>query len=382
MSKYGALGVDIGKQGVEAFEGVVENLFPGAFCVVQRDPEHPRQGLVSHTDGAGSKPIQSYLHWRETGDAGWFKGLAQDVVAMNLDDIICVAARPLAFIDYITLNALAIDRVKLLSSMAEGFSECFRMLKGLGITIPFAGGETADHPDQLRTLDVSGSIFGRVDLERVVTGGKIESGDLIVGLRSGGQATYEKKLNSGMMCNGLTLARSCLMSDEYLKAYPELAHPGKRRYTGRFSYDDFLDDLGMTVGEALLSPTRIFAPVVVDIISKAGDSVHGMVHNTGGGLTKCLHLGRGIQYIKDSLPDPDPIFELIQRESGADWREMNQDFNMGVGFEIVADEEAVDEILATAERFSVGAGVIGRCLRTSTENKVTIENKRGKFVYS
>ncbi|MFQ6053179.1 MAG: AIR synthase related protein [Candidatus Bathyarchaeia archaeon] len=381
LSRYGALGVDVRKRGVEAFRGAVGNLFPEAFCVVQRDPDDPGVGLVSHTDSAGSKPVQSYLHWRETGDARWFRGLARDVVAMNLDDILCVAARPISFVDYVAFNTMLVDRVELLEALAGGFADCFGMLKDHGMPVLFAGGETADLPDQLRTLDVSGSIFGRVGLDNVVTGEGIAPGDVIVGLRSGGPARYERGVNSGIMCNGLTLARSCLMEAGYLERYPELSHPGGRRYRGRFKFDDHLDELRMTVGEALLSPTRIFAPVAATVLEKMGGAVHGMVHNTGGGQTKCLRLGRGVGYVKDSLPEPDPIFRLIQREAEVEWREMYQDFNMGIGFEFIVEPEAAEEVISIAEGFGIGARIIGRCERGPGENSLTIESSYGKFAY-
>jgi phosphoribosylformylglycinamidine cyclo-ligase len=381
LSRYKSLGVDVRKKGVNSFETVIDDLYPGAFCVVTRDPSDPGWGLVSHTDSAGSKPIVSYLCWRETGDPAWFRGLAQDVVAMNLDDLLCVAAEPTVFIDYVAFNTMLIDRVQLLAALSEGFADCFKTLAGQGLKILFGGGETADLPDQMRTLDVSGALFGRVSLDRVVTGERIEPGDLIVGLRSGGGLRYERGVNSGLMCNGLTLARSCLMSYEYLEEYPELAHPGRGRYTGRFKLDDFVDELDMTVGEALTSPTRIFAPVAAAVLEKAGGALHGMVHNTGGGQTKCLRLGKGISYLKDSLPEPDPIFRLIQREAGVDWREMHEDFNMGVGFEFIVDPEAAEEVVRVAEGFGIGADVIGRCEGSPEGNRLRIETEHGKFVY-
>jgi len=206
----------------------VIRIVPLAFCVVTRDPRDPGVGLVSHTDSAGSKPIVSYLCWRETGDPSWFEGLAQDVLAMNLDDLLCVGAEPVVFIDYVAFNTMLIDRVQLLSALSEGFAGCFEMLAENGMEILFGGGETADLPDQMRTLDVSGALFGRVELERVVTGERVEPGDLIVGLRSGGPVRYKEGLNSGLMCNGLTLARNCLLKHEYLERYPELAGAGTR----------------------------------------------------------------------------------------------------------------------------------------------------------
>ncbi len=381
MSRYKELGVDVRKKGIKAFESVVDNLFPRAFCVVTTDPDDPRVGLVAHTDSAGSKPIVSYLCWRESGDPSWFEGLARDVVAMNVDDLLCVAARPIVFIDLVSFNTLLIDRVQLLSALSKGFAECFGMLAGQGMRILFGGGETADVPDQLRTLDVAGALFGRVDLDGVVTGERVEPGDVIVGLRSGGPVNYERGLNSGLMCNGLTLARNCLLKHEYLGRYPELAHTGRGRYTGRFGFDEYVDELGMTIGKALTCPTRIFAPIAAEVLEKIGDSVHGMVHNTGGGQTKCLRLGDGTHYVKDLLPEPDPIFALIQREASVEWREMYEDFNMGVGFEFVVDPDSSEEVLRVADGFGIDAQVVGRCERGGKENSLVIESEYGKFSY-
>jgi phosphoribosylformylglycinamidine cyclo-ligase len=382
MSRYKALGVDVRKEGIAAFKGVVDDLFPGAFCVVTRDPTAPERGLVSHADSAGSKPILSYICYKESGDPAWFKGLAQDAVAMNVDDVVCVAAEPVAFIDYIAFNTLHIDRVEMLGALSEGFDECFQMLHEHGMPVLFGGGETADLPDQMRTLDVCGALFGHVYLGKVVTGYEISPGDVIVGLKSGGSISYEDGSNSGIMCNGLTLARNSLMSSEYLKVYPEAAHPGKGRFTGRFRYDDQPDGLGMTVGEALTSPTRIFAPIANAVLEKIGEAVHGMVHNTGGGQTKCLSLGRNIRYIKDSLVEPDPIFGLLQREARVEWREMYEDFNMGVGFEFIVEPQAVEEVVRAAEGFGIGVQVVGRCERGDQGNSLVIESEHGKFSYT
>jgi len=380
-SKYLEVGVDVKKKGVEAFEEQLENLFPGAFCIVQRDPDSPTRGLVSHSDGAGSKPIQSYLHWKETDDPTWFKGLAQDVVAMNLDDILCVAAEPLCFLDYVALNSLKVDRGILLKALAAGFKECLSTLENYGIKMLFSGGETADLPDQLRTFDIAGSIFGRVNLDKVVTGKQIKKGDLIIGLRSGGKTKYERKENSGIMCNGITLARLSLMDRRYQKRYPELSESGERRYRGRFKFDTHLDELNMTVGEALLSPTRLYAPVIMKILEKFGREVHGMIHNTGGGMTKCLSLGRNVHYIKNRLPDPDPIFSLIQKEAEAEWGEMFEDYNMGVGFELVVDPEPSEAVISSVESFELDAQVIGYCEKSPTGNVLTIKSRFGNFEY-
>jgi len=375
------LGVDVKKPGVEKFKTVIDNLYPDAFCVVQQDPSDPGMGLVCHTDSAGSKPIQAYLHYREMGDPSWFRGIAQDALAMNLNDILCVGAHPVTFVDYVAYNTLLIERVKLLNALAEGFGNSQKVLAEEGLPFMFAGGETADLPDLLRTLDVSVTMLGRVPLERVVTGEWVSPGDVIVGLRSGGTVRYEEGVNSGIMSNGLTLARGALMSPFYLEKYPEMAHPSRGRYTGRFALDDYHDELGMTVGEALLCPTRFYAPVAAAVLEKAGPGVHGMVHNTGGGQTKCLRVGRGIRYVKDSLPEPDPIFNLIQAEGKVDWSEMYQDFNMGIGFEFIVDPESVEEVVKTAEGFEIGTYIIGRCEESET-NELVIHTPQGKFHYN
>ena len=382
MSKYKALGVDVRKEGVQSFRDAIDNLYPGAFCVVTRDPTNPNTGLISHTDSAGSKPIVSYLCYKESGDPSWFKGLAQDAVAMNIDDIVCVAAKPLVFIDYIAFNTILIDRVSMLSAISNGFSKTLSMLSDQKLPVLFGGGETADLPDQIRTLDVSGAIFGIVHLNKVVTGYDVTPEDLIVGLRSGGHVRYEDSPNSGIMCNGLTLARNCLLRREYLEEYPELAQPGKERFTGRFNWDDSPDGLGMTVAEALISPTRIFAPIATRVVDKLGDAVHGMIHNTGGGLTKCLGLGREIGYVMDCLPEPDPIFKLIQAEAEVDWREMYEDFNMGIGFEFIVDPERALDVIEIANEYDIEAQIVGHCEKNSGKNKLKIESHFGKYTYS
>ena len=380
-SRYRELGVDVEKRGIEAFRGLIRGLYPNAFCVIHRDPSDPSMGLVLHTDSAGSKPIQAYLHWRETGDPSWFRGLAQDVVAMNLDDIICVGARPTAFVDYIAFNTLHIDREALLSETAKGFEEVFTTLEKLGVNILFSGGETADLPDQLRTLDISGVVNGRVELTEAITGSEIQPGDVIIGLRSGGKTKYEDRENSGIMCNGLTLARHCLLRKEYQDRYPEIMDPDGKGYYGRFKFDDYVDDLGMTIGEALLSPMRFFIPVIMKILEEHRENISGMVHNMGGGLTKGLRIGHNIMFVKDDLFEPDPIFHLIQKESGESWRAMFVNYNMGVGFEIIAKAEVADDIIDISEKFGLESKIIGRCERSSGKNRVVIKSRWGNFVY-
>jgi phosphoribosylformylglycinamidine cyclo-ligase len=381
MSRYEELGVDVKKKGIESFRSIVDNLYPNAFCVIQRDPQNPDIGLVLHTDSAGSKPIMAYIGYRETGEAKWFQGLSQDSLAMNLNDLLCVGAEPVSFVDYIAFNTLVINRVEMLGALSTGFNECLNVLERESTPVLFAGGETADLPDVLRTLDVCVTAFGRVELSKVITGDKIQPGDRIIGVRSGGKIRYENFDNSGIMSNGHTLARSALLNSEYVTKYPEISHPSRGRYTGKYYFDDYLDELGSTLGEALLSPTRLFSPIAQKVLEKYGSYIHGMVHNTGGGNTKCLRLGKGIKYIKN-MPNYDPIFDLIHDESGVSWREMYQDFNMGIGFELIVEEDYVDEIISVVEGYDVGVSGIGYCEQSKDNNMLLLRSDKGEFLYT
>jgi phosphoribosylformylglycinamidine cyclo-ligase len=380
-SKYAEAGVDVKKKGIEVFQETVSNLFPQAFCTVTEDPDLKGYGLITHADSAGSKPVQAYLNWRETGNPNWFKGLAQDVLAMNLNDIACVGAKPVNFVDYIALNPFKVPRVQLLKTLNEGFKESLELLDKLGTKVLFSGGETADLPDQLRTFDISGVINGRVELSRAVTGADVQPGDVIIGLRSGGKTKYENKENSGIMCNGLTLARQCLLSKKYQEEYPEIGDPNGSGYYGRFETDQQPDELSMTIGEALLSPMRFFAPVVLKILEKHGSDITGLVHNMGGGQTKGLRIGGNINFVKDDIIEPDPIFHLIQKESGEGWKNMFEIFNMGTGFEIMAKPHATDDILSISEGYGLEAKKIGRCEKSPARNKVTLKCRWGNFTY-
>lgn len=378
-SRYEELGVDVSKKGVEFLKKVTDDIFPEAFSPVVKDPLNPGWGLVLHTDGAGTKPVVSYICYKETDEEESFETLADDVVAMNVDDAACIGGSPVAFSDYVAVNPFKVPKQELLKSLARGFSKVFSRLRENGIRILFSGGETADLPDIVRTFDVSGTVMARVELSKAVTGEKILPGDVIVGLRSRGRSTYEEKENSGIMCNGITLARHCLLSNEYLKKYPEIGFEEVKGYYGHFKIDSFVEELNMTLGEALLSPTRIYLPIILEILR--GVEVKAIIHNTGGGLTKCLKIGKNIRYIKDNLPDPDPIFKLIQSESREDPRNMYRSFNMGVGLEIVVKKGDEEEVIKISRRFNVDAQIIGRCEKSRNGNSVIISSKYGKFKY-
>ncbi|NHV45129.1 MAG: hypothetical protein HA493_00585 [Candidatus Verstraetearchaeota archaeon] len=373
--KYKALGVDVHKTGISHFKNIIKEIFPGSFCTVIKHPLDSSKGIILHEDGAGSKPIISYLYYRENNDPKYFQGLVKDVIAMNIDDVICIGANPLAISDYIALNPLVIDKEVLLSNIAKGFSKVLQE-----VNLCFCGGETAELPDIIRTFDISCTVYSEISLDSVITGYQISPGDIIIGLRSGGKALNEDYENSGIMCNGITLARHVLLSNEYVKKYPEISCPEVKGYNGRFKIDSYLDELGMTIGEALLSPTRIYTPLILEILKKV--KVKGLVHNTGGGLTKCLRIGRNIKYIKDDLIEPDPIFLLIQKEGKISWQEMYKVFNMGIGMEIITDKENVDYILDICDKYRVGAKIIGKCEESSEGNLVIIKSKWGVFSYS
>jgi phosphoribosylformylglycinamidine cyclo-ligase len=377
-SRYGALGVDVNKKGVEFLKRITDDVFPEAFSPVVKDPLNPEWGIVLHTDGAGTKPVVSYVYYKETGEEKFFETMADDVVAMNVDDAACVGGVPIAFSDYVAVNPFKVPKQELLKSLAKGFSKVFSRLRENGVKVFFSGGETADLPDIVRTFDVSGTVVARVKLSEVITGREVSSGNVIVGLRSGGRSTYEERENSGIMCNGITLARHCLLVKEYLDKYPEISSEAKGYY-GRFKIDSFIDELNMSIGEALLSPSRVYLPIILKVIKKV--EVKAIIHNTGGGLTKCLKIGRSIRYVKDNLPEPDPIFRLIQAESRETWRNMYRSFNMGIGLEVIVEKGDEDDVIDVSEKFHVDAQVIGRCEKSSDGNSLIIVSKNGRFKY-
>lgn len=382
-SEYERTGVDVHKKGIDVFQSTIRNLFPGAFCVVTPDPDFPEYGLITHLDDNGSKPVVQYLQFKEYGDEGCFKSIATDEIAMNIDDTDCVNSKPLSFADYIAINQFTMPKEKFCKALNEGIKENLDLLKRYGINIYFGGGETSDKPDQVRTVDVLGAIVARVKLKDAITGYKIKPGNYIVGLRSGGKADFEKKENSGLMCNGSTIARHWLIDKSYEIKYPEIREPKGSPYTGKFKLGQHLDDVGMTLEEALTSPTRIFSPISKKILKYKKDDITGIVHNTQGGQTKILNLGKNVHYVKSNTLKPDPIFYLIQKESGESWWNMFRDNNCGVGMEyIVKDFKSVDDIISIAESFNVEAKFLGNIRKSDGSNKLTIHTEFGKFDYA
>jgi phosphoribosylformylglycinamidine cyclo-ligase len=381
-SRYERTGVDVHKKGIEVFQSTIRNIFPRAFCVVTPDPDFPEYGLILHKDGTGSKPITNWLLSKEFGNNNYFKSIANDAIAMNIDDTDCVDSKPLSFVDGILINQFTTPKTEFCNVLNEGIKESLDMLKRYDINLYFGGGETEDVPDQIRTVAVLGTIVARVKLEDAIKGDKIEPGNYIVGARSGGKAIYEDKENSGLMCNGVTLARHCLIHHDYEIKYPEIRDPKGSPYTGRFKLDQHLDEVGTTPREVLTSPTRIFSPITKKILEHYKDDITGIVHNTQEGQTKILKLGKNIHYIKSNLSKPDSIFYLIQKESGEPWREMFLDFNCGIGMEyIVKNLETAEGIISIAESFGVDAKLLGNKRKSDGSNKLTIHTEFGKLTY-
>jgi len=379
-----AKGVDSRKGGHgRIFTAVEPAAFPHAFCKIYIDPEFGF-AFSDHDDGVGSKSVQRYLHAKETGDYSVFEGDADDGFVMNAGDVACAGLLDLmAFTDNIAINQLYVDKKAYLAAINAGFARIKQMYKERGINVLFAGGETADLVDQCKNVIFDGHIHARAnDPKKVVTCERIAPGDVIFGFRSGGSCRLEAKPNSGFMSNGLTGGRHVLMHPDYALKYPEIADPRGDAYTGRFRIGDVPTGLDMEISEAIMSPTRHFPLVVKRLLEACGDEIHGIVMNTGGGQTKCTRVGKGIQYVKMALPTPDPIFMLIQEESGKTWRKMYEGFNCGIGLDVMAKPEMTGKILKVAIEFGVGCTPVGECqARKDEKNHLHIESEFGQFDY-
>lgn len=368
QSRYGQRGVSAQKEEVhQAVRNLDGGLFPNAFCKIYPDylGGDPNWVNLSHADGAGTKSILAYLYWKETGDLSIWRGIAEDAIVMNLDDLLCVGITgPFVFSSTIDRNKHRIPG-EVLSEIIEGNRSFFGRMQGMGISIEYLGGETADVGDVVRTIAVNGTLTARWPKSRIISNDRIQAGDVIIGLSSFGQAAYENRYNSGIASNGLTSARHDLLSKFYGSTYPETFEPSMDTsvaYTGPYRLTDPAPGAeGYTIGQLLLSPTRTFAPVLHSLLQDAFDSIHGLIHCSGGGQSKCLkYLPKPLKIIKDDLFDPPPIFQLIQQASNATDYEMYQVFNMGTRMEIYTDPQAANEIIARSRSFGVDARVIGR----------------------
>jgi len=385
--RYSQRGVSASKEDVHnAIKNVDKGLFPQAFCKIVPDYLTGDEDycLIMHADGAGTKSSLAYMYWKETGDISVWKGIAQDALIMNIDDLLCVGAT-----DNIMLSS-TIGRNKnlipgeVLSAIINGTEELLVDLKGFGVEIHSTGGETADVGDLVRTIIVDSTVTARMKRTDVVNNANIKPGDVIVGLESFGQATYEKSYNGGMGSNGLTSARHDVFDTYLAKKYPEsfdAAVPEDLVYSGKVKLTDAVENSPIDAGKLVLSPTRTYAPIIKEILNKySADKIHGMVHCSGGAQTKILHFVKKLHVIKDNLFDVPPLFKLIQEQSGTDWKEMYQVFNMGHRMEIYVPEELADAIIAISKGYNVDAKIVGR-VEAAESNKLTIESEFGTFIY-
>ena len=384
--RYMQRGVSASKEDVHnAIKHIDKGLYPKAFCkiipdVLGGDPEYCN---IMHADGAGTKSSLAYLYWKETGDLSVWKGIAQDALIMNIDDLLCVGA-----IDNILVSS-TIGRNKMLipaevvSAIINGTDELLAELRDMGIGVYATGGETADVGDLVRTIIVDSTVTCRMRRSDVIDNARIRPGDVIVGLASSGQATYEKEYNGGMGSNGLTSARHDVFARYLAEKYPEsydAAVPRELVYSGGMALTDAIDGVPLDTGKLVLSPTRTYAPVVKKLLDTMRGEIHGMVHCSGGAQTKILHFVDQVRVVKDNLFPVPPLFRLIREQSGTDWAEMYKVFNMGHRLEIYLAPERADEVIAASKSFGIDAQVVGR-VEPGEKKELIIRSEFGEFIY-
>ncbi len=385
--RYAQRGVSASKEDVHnAIKNIDKGLFPKAFCKIVPDylTNDDDYCLIMHADGAGTKSSLAYMYWKETGDISVWKGIAQDALIMNIDDLLCVGAT-----DNIMLSS-TIGRNKsnipgeVLSAIINGTEELINELKEFGVTIHSTGGETADVGDLVRTIIVDSTVTARIKRADVIDNANIKEGDVIVGLESFGQATYEKEYNGGMGSNGLTSARHDVFHKYLAEKYPEsfdASVPSDLVYSGNTKLTDEVADSPIDAGKLVLSPTRTYAPIIKEILSKySSEDVHGMIHCSGGAQTKILHFVDNLHIVKDNMFPIPPLFKLIQEQSKTDWKEMYQVFNCGHRMELYVSPEVAEDIITISKSFNVNAQVVGR-VEESDKKQLTIKSEYGTFEY-
>ncbi|SHJ10763.1 AIR synthase related protein [Flavobacterium terrae] len=385
--RYALRGVSAAKEDVHnAIKNIDKGLFPKAFCKIVPDylTNDEDYCLIMHADGAGTKSSLAYMYWKETGDMSVWKGIAQDALIMNIDDLLCVGA-----VDNIMLSS-TIGRNKnlipgeVISAIINGTEELIEELKSFGVTINSTGGETADVGDLVRTIIVDSTVTARMKRADVIDNANIKAGDVIVGLASYGQASYESSYNGGMGSNGLTSARHDVFAKYLAEKYPEsydASVPSDLVYSGNVKLTDAVEGSPIDAGKLVLSPTRTYAPIIKKILEKyTPNDIHGMVHCSGGAQTKVLHFVDNVHVIKDNLFPVPPLFKLIQEQSGTDWKEMYQVFNCGHRMELYVSQEIANDIIEISKSFNVDAQIVGR-VEASDSKKLTITSEFGTFEY-
>jgi len=385
---YSQLGVSSKKEDVhKAIQSIDKGLFPGAFCKILHDVGgRDDYCSIFHSDGAGTKASLAYMYYKETDKISVFRGIVRDAIVMNIDDMLCVGATGNFFIsNNIGRNRRFISG-EVISTIIKEYFTYSEKLSEFGLNVVMCGGETADVGDIVKTILIDASVFTSMKREDIINAENIKAGDVIVGLASDGQASYEDEFNSGIGSNGLTLARHGVLSHTYYKKFPECYDQNLDEqfiFFGNYQLTDKIKGLSLTVGEALLSPTRTYAPLLLDVLKKYREEIHGIIHNTGGGQTKILNFGKGITYLKNNLFKIPKIFEIIKKSSETLWKEMYQVFNMGHRMEICCDESIAKEIINIAKKYNLESKIVGQCEKSSYKNKNQIEIKSefGSFNY-
>jgi phosphoribosylformylglycinamidine cyclo-ligase len=384
--RYGARGVSATKSEVHAaINKVNQGLFPKAFCKIYPDYLSGQNDFcnIIHADGAGTKSILAYLYWKETGDLSVWKGIAQDAIVMNTDDLLCAGATNNFIVSSIINRNKHLIPGEVLKAIIDGTEEFLEILRGYGININLLGGETADVGDAVRTVMVDAVMSARFETKKVISNEKIVAGDIIVGLSSSGTALYEKEFNSGIGSNGLTSARHDVLSHFYAKKYKEAFDPLTPEamvYCGSKLLEDPLIGTPLNVGQALLSPTRTYLPILKPIIEEYYEQIHGIIHCSGGGQSKILHYIDQFNIVKDNLFSTPALFKLIHEESNTEWKEMYQVFNMGHRMELYVPELLAEKIITHSKTFGVDAKIIGH-VEQSAKKMVSIKSDNGDFIY-
>jgi phosphoribosylformylglycinamidine cyclo-ligase len=385
-NRYNLRGVSAQKEDVhKAIAKLDKGLYPNAFCKIYPDywGNDPEYCNIMHADGAGTKSSLAYLYWRETGDLSVWEGIAIDSIVMNIDDMLCVGATgPFTYSSTIGRNKNLIPG-EVISALINGTQSYFDRLQQYGIDVHLMGGETADVGDVVRTVIVDGTMSCRMRRDQLVTTEKMEAGDVVVSLASYGQATYEDTYNSGMGSNGLTSARHEMLRKEYKTKYPESVDPNlpdEVVYNGHYGLTD-ATETPLNVGQMILSPTRTYAPVILQILKKHFDAIHGIVHCSGGGQSKVLHyVPKPLRIVKNNLLPIPPLFRMIQEAAGTSWQEMYQVFNMGQRLEIYTDKDTAESIITISKSFNIDAQISGY-VTTAEQKEVIIESEKGTFEY-
>ena len=384
--RYNQRGVSASKEDVHnAIKHIDKGLFPNAFCKIIPDTlsNDDDYCIVMHADGAGTKSSLAYLYWKETGDLSVWKGIAQDAVIMNTDDLLCVGvSNNILLSSTIGRNKNKIPG-EVISEIINGTEEVLEMLREQGVNIISTGGETADVGDLVRTIIVDSTVTARSKRSEIIEN-NIQAGDLIVGLASFGQATYETEYNGGMGSNGLTSARHDVFSHQYMEKYPECYDPDVPEdliFSGSFKVTDSIPEAPINVGKLVLSPTRTYAPILSEILKSHRKNIHGLIHCSGGAQTKVLHFVDDVHVIKDNLFETPPLFKLIQSESKTDWKEMFKVFNMGHRMEVYLPQEFSNDIINISKSFNVDAKIIGRVEKSRSGANLTIDSAYGTFNY-